>query len=204
MRSQILVNDVESVVSRCTGGKSNYVGVRTIRNERFVILASRFIENAAWAKQQGGRVQMLYHFSTTTLSHMMQFSHDELCPLASLSSNAEAAYTYCHPNMILSSIQQNSEFDPDSAKSNRLGWIVVAVEHNLNVGERRVKISSGYATIRRLENAADCLPLVCFDASLRNNDIIRRLLNGASFFVLGESDSFFLINELISSVSPSC
>jgi len=44
--------------------------------------------------------------------------------------------------------------------------------------EKRVCISSGTAIVKTLKSAEQCLPLVHFKASLKEDDIVRRLLNG--------------------------
>jgi hypothetical protein len=71
------------------------------------------------------------------------------------------------------------EDSPEDIATTRLGWIV-AITNQSSGSERSAEVSSGTAPVSTLSSRSDCLPLVCFDASIRDNDIIRRLLNGCT------------------------
>jgi len=173
VRSQILANDILSFVQNCQKTEGGD-GIDTIQKESLVILASRFIERMDRANMESGKLQIVYHFSEKMESRMRQIRQDSLGPYASVSTNIDAAYNqngkYCKYSCL-------STIPEDKQEPNCLGWIVAAVDYPGSQA-KTVKVSSGCATVRPIINSDECLPLVCFDASLRKKDIIRRLLNG--------------------------
>ena len=195
VRSQVLVNDVASFVKGCKGH-----GFDTLPEASLVVLASRFIDCADTCIMNGGRVTLAYHFSRKFEWRMTQIRQDGLGSLAPVSTNLEAAYKYQSMSAILDargrpfprqlprrfpSLASIPEGDPSVAggnyESNRLGWIVATIQEgkvSCLDDETTVPLASGSAIVKTLNHSYEALPLICFDAALRKNDIIRRLLNG--------------------------
>lgn len=61
----------------------------------------------------------------------------------------------------------------------KIGFLAAVVDWD-GAPCRSYKAPSGNATLTHMEGSGNILPLVCFDASMRKNDIIRRLVNGFS------------------------
>ena len=196
IRSQVLVSDIGLFVRNCQSH-----GVDTLQEASHVILASRFIDSADEAVMNGGRVTLAYHFCAKLKEESMeQIRKDGLGINAVVSTNIEAAYLHDQaqgtlwkrkkrPNPFhLSPIQENEIYGEGAERDERkhVGWIVATIEKPSDCSEssfphpsgRKVAISSGSAIARTIGNSTESLPLVCFDASLRKDDIIRRLLNG--------------------------
>jgi len=196
IRSQVLVSDVGLFVRNCQTH-----GVDTLEEASHVILASRFIDSADEAVMKGGRVTLAYHFCAELKEESMeQIRKDGLGIKAVVSTNIEAAYLHDQaqgtlwkrrklPNPFhLSPIQENEIYGEGAESDGRkhVGWIVATIEKPSDCSEssfphpsgRKVAISSGSAIARTIKNSNESLPLVCFDASLRKDDVIRRLLNG--------------------------
>jgi len=199
VRSQVLIDDVESFVSNyCqqhTENESGVVDVETIPKEPHVILASRFIEHADRAQMEGGLLEFVYHFTKNTPSRLKQIRQTGLGPYASVSTNVEAAfqnperYAYAPPPTA-SEKEAGAQCSDDekSHKDDLVGWIAVVVVDpkdtrcysNLQQ-ERMVKIGgiNFKAKIQAIIHSGECLPLACFGASLRHSDrLLPVLLKG--------------------------
>ena len=68
-----------------------------------------------------------------------------------------------------------------SSDTNVLGWIVATVDYTESgyrgFHESQQSVSSGHAVVKTLSSSGQCLPLVSFDASQRNQDSIRQVRN---------------------------
>jgi hypothetical protein len=180
LRSQVLASDVVDYVQEFMGH-----GFSPPLEASLVVLASRFIDCADKCIMNGGKISLAYHFSEIHDGRMTQIRQSGLGPDANVSTNMEAAYT--HPGSCWlrkkSLHSTNLSSIPESFETGHLGWIVATTEDASTTcvpaqKGQSVKVSSGFAYVRTLTTSDESLPLVCFDTSLRNQDMIRRLLNG--------------------------
>ena len=79
-----------------------------------------------------------------------------------------------YPPSTLSTIHESDNFVTTS-----VGFLVAVVDWK-GAPSRSYKAPSGNAVLTCMKGSGNILPLVCFDASIRKNDIIRRLVNGFS------------------------
>jgi hypothetical protein len=180
-RSQVLASDVVDFIQEYEDR-----GFSSLPEASLVVLASRFIDCADACMINGGKVSLAYHFSEKHDGRMTQIRQDGLGPYANVSTNMEAAYT--HPNRKkkslnssnLPSIPDFNTIKVESFETDHMGWIVATTEDASTIcfqaqGGQTVRVVSGFAIVRTLTTSNDSLPLVCFDTSLRNHDMIRRL-----------------------------
>eukprot|EP00797_Seminavis_robusta_P000972 Sro105_g053300.2 (216) ;mRNA; r:86542-87189 len=129
---------------------------------------------------------LVYHFGGRDIVTMQK---EGLHPSAIVSRNLEAAYT--NPGLdrptttrrqrqktISATLKPIDEDDSALPKGHR-GWIVATLESPEGSPDgRAVHVSSLSATVYRIPREQRALPLVYFDPGLRNDDVIRKLLNG--------------------------
>jgi hypothetical protein len=178
VRSQVLAIDVANFVQECMS-----LGFSPLPEASLVVLASRFIDCADKFMMNGGKISLAYHLSEKHDGRMTQICQDGLGPYANVSTNMEAAYTRSESllrnkaiySTNLSSIPESHTIK-GTFETGHLGWIVATTEdHSTRRSVSTTRVRSGYANVRTLTSSNDSLPLVCFDTSLRNHDMIRRL-----------------------------
>ena len=196
-QASILATDVQARVdtAKCRG-------VATFSIPDLTLHASRFINH--WLHQQNEILQqqnaqqrptvyLTYHFSSIGFNQVRVLG---LRNFGFVSENMQAAYSNGLEQVLPSQQQVETAVLPRSPAlytipevenaeivdgTDKLGWIVATI----GGGERprsvkSVRVSSGTAQITAFDFALTCFPLVAFDASLREDDVIRRLRNGLS------------------------
>jgi hypothetical protein len=201
LRSQVLASDVVDFVQEYMGR-----GFSPLLEASLVVLASRFIDCADKCIMNGGKISLAYYFSEKHDGRMTQIRQGGLGPYANVSTNMEAAYTHPESRLRRKSLHSTDLFSipesdtiKESFETGHLGWIVATTEDASTIAAtvedasitedasttclpvqigQLVRVSSGFAYVRTLTTSDESLPLVCFDASLRNQDMIRSLWNG--------------------------
>jgi hypothetical protein len=159
-------------------------GIATIPEVDLLHLTSSFIPTAQGSKDS---ISFAYVFTLKESFHYV--CKNGFNAPVQVSEHVEAAFTegFTHADISTSDGSQLgrnpvyavSEDIPEDIATSRLGWIVAVTNHSSG-SERSAKVSSGTAPVITLTRKSDCLPLVCFDASIRDKDIVRRLLNGCT------------------------
>ena len=179
-RSSMLVNDIERVVS--SHSFCSRIGMLPV--PRMAVLGSKFIERADNAKISGAtKVSVAYQFSPKCNLGQKSFG-----PATMVSNNIEAAFSCSLRNDKLLLRKRGRRLPPihegsagvanSKEEMEYLGWIVAIVDENHTKQIVNIHGFSGSAELKRPHLSSDILPLVYFEASLRNQDIIRRLVNG--------------------------
>lgn len=187
VQAQALTSDITRFVETCkivSSVDDEKMGYCTLPSA--VILASRFIEfvNNGYHPFHAP-VHVCFHFSLKYDWRMTQIRQDGFGPNAIFSSSADAALrAACDQPMkqslkrlsssaypLLEAIPEN-EAASASHEATFLGWIAATVE--------RSEEGSDLETPTTFSNPSQTFPLVCFDASLRDHDIVRRLVHGKS------------------------
>lgn len=180
VRARVLTNDIMSFVEGCKVLNKDTLagtGFSTLPKANLVVLASSFID---FMETIPGRLSLCYHFSKKLVWRMTQIRQDSFGPNEIFSTNVEAAMQsgsrwpkYRFKSSSMYPIPENEAVSNN--ESGYLGWIAVI---GGDTTDRNVNATSGTAILKKVARSYQALPLVCFDASLRNEDIIRRLLNG--------------------------
>jgi len=185
---QRLFDEAATLATKITQGvdATRCHGVTVLPKSDLIFHISNFVE--CFRQRDADRcefVELAYHLSGmmgsgTLLDIQKHGLRDGVC----VSPNIEAAYNYTNdPSSVSStlfSISEDQNTDADDSK--KLCWIVATADVFAEAwSEETVCVLDGTASVKSFRYATHCLPLVCFDASLRCDEHITwRLMNGMS------------------------
>ena len=186
-RAQTLANDILTVVKCCQltmpyakTVEAERTGFSALPQANLAVLASRFID---YVDEFGGQmydsyqIKLCYCYTSKDACRMQQIRQDGFGPNFKFGSVPEATgrpgFRF-RPG--LRTIPENGGYGIGECQPHQ-GWIV-AIVVNDRLDCQSVRVSSGSAEVFRRKKSYESLPLVSFDATLANEDIIRRLMNG--------------------------
>lgn len=200
VQSQLLSDDITDYVQTCLTDNrdtlsSNAVGLCANPSGSLNVIMSNFIEYVLACKRDASsscpcKVSVAFHFSRTSESGTSTIRHHGFAASSPFSENANVALidgsqanrpTMARRSAIALTAIPENEVVVDSSESNYLGWIAaIATGEGSKKQFGKGECSEGgkdAAVVTTLNNNYS-VPLLCFDASLRNHKIIQRLRRG--------------------------
>ena len=191
-RAQTLSNDILSVIEACRMTTPSHcntegVGFCALPHASLTVLASRFIdcvdEMTDPTQDFVNPVTLCYCYTGKDAHIMSRIRQDGFGPCARFGSTPEAALKAFSKYGLgrfkfsgtLETIREQGCSDNTPHAPAVQGWIAAIVSSGRSSS---VPVSSGNALVYARKRSVQSLPLVSFDATLFEKDIIRRLVNG--------------------------
>lgn len=175
VRAQVLTNDIIRFVENYSKVETGFC---TLPESSLGMLSSRFIEFIQSNQHQRATVTVGYHFSDKW--RMTQIVQNGFGPNQRFSSNVDAAWQEggCFQSLFASRSRASSIPENEAVDTEYLGWFV-AVAEGCDDSFKEVRATSdNTAIVETRFDSYQSLPLLCFDASMRNQGRIELLLNG--------------------------